>query len=357
MKIKVTVSIVLGCLLVFSLVVTALAGSSFDFGLIEGTPLPNQANWTAWINEAKNILPGGMPNEIMTEDGTNSETGENIGYSQYDLDLETEWILQVEAFSNESHGDDISLIFGGLSASNGKLWFYNFVWDQFTNFETDHGTIALGPINRPCPIVTGIIVNGNNKTISFTAEASKTYYVYKSTIPSGAPNAASNGRYLYLATVTTNASGLGVYTDAEPLESWYTLIRKSDVSGALDGCHSESGEVPTAVTLAEFTAQTQAVASLIRLEWGTVNEFNLLGFNVYRAETLDGPRTILNPSLLLAQYLGDLQGGSYSFEDATVSAGKTYFYWIQMNHMIGMPEVSDPLEVTVPYKVYLPLYR
>ena len=206
MKTKLAFALILVGLLIAFPIVQALAGSSADYGDLESRPPVGQANWTAWINETKNYTPGPMPYEIMTEDNTNADLGVNNGYADIFSDGVPRWLLQVENFTNEVNGDDISMIMGGLGASSGKLWFYTFAWDQVTNYITDHGTAALNASNRPCPAITGGSTAGNTKTISFSAEPTKTFYVYKSTQPSGAFNGASSGRFQYLKSVVTNGS-------------------------------------------------------------------------------------------------------------------------------------------------------
>jgi hypothetical protein len=84
---------------------------------------------------------------------------------------------------------------------------------------------------------------------------------------------------------------------------------------------------PTAVTLASFDAS--AASTAIVLDWETAAELDTLGFNVYRAESADGLRTLLNSSLIAGQAPGSTLGASYQFVDDTASAGITYYYWLQ----------------------------
>jgi hypothetical protein len=353
-KNRLGISIALAGLLSLATVLVALAGSTFDFGLIQGTPPADEANWTAWINESKNIRAEGMPNEIMTEDNTLSDIGVNLGYSQYDGDPEIEWILQVENFSMDAHGDDISLIFGGLGPSSGKLWYYTFTWDQYSNYETDHGTVLLSTSTGACPLINSTAVVGNDKTIYFSSEPSATYHVYKSTQPSGAGNPFSNGRYLYLKSVDTDTYGAGSFTDTEPLESWYVIIRANDTTNALDGCHSEEA-VPTVVTLADFFALSQPVVPSVVLEWNTLSEVELVGFNIYRATDPAGVRQKLNTNWLPVNHPGQMVGDHYDFEDLQVSSGSTYYYWLEAIKLSGIPEKIGPRTATLGNWVFLPL--
>ncbi len=290
----------------------------------------------------------------MTEDNTASDIDVNLGYSQYDADPDIEWILQVENFTNEAHLDAVSMIFGGLGPWSGSLWSYNFTWDQQTNFETDHGTVALSATVRACPAITAASTTGSSKSVTFSAEANKTYYVYKSTQASGAFNGASGGRYLYLMTVTTNGAGVGSFTDNEPLESWYVVLPANSTTGAIDGCHSEEA-APTAVTMAGFGATAQNAVPSVALEWQTLNELNLLGFNVYRSDAADGVKVKLNGGMIPAQHAGQLLGGSYSYEDTGVQPGDIWFYWVEGVVQSGPPEWLGPQSANVLFRMMLPL--
>lgn len=350
MKKKLVISLILVGLLALVPIIHAIAGSTFDFGHIAGNPPVGEANWTAWLN--KSILAGGMPSEIMTEDSTASDSGVDIGYSQYDGDPEVEWILQVENFSNEVNGDIVSMIFGGLGASSGKLWFFTFTWDQFTNFETDHGTVLLSATSWECPAITNQVVSGSEKTITFNADPNKTYYVYKSTQASGAGNSASNGRYLYLKSTTTDSLGVGSFSDTEQLASWYIVILANSTTGALDGCHSEEVN-PTAVTLANFSATAQPSGPAVNLAWQTLNEVEVVCFNLYRADSLQGLRTKIF-AYIQAEHPGQLRGDYYSRTDSTVLSGKTYVYWVEIVKSTQKTDLSSPEAVTVGFRMYLP---
>jgi hypothetical protein len=84
---------------------------------------------------------------------------------------------------------------------------------------------------------------------------------------------------------------------------------------------------PTAVTLASFDAS--AAGLTITLNWETAAEMDTLGFNVYRAESAKGLRTMLNSGLIASQAPGSPMGASYVFADGTAISGVTYYYWLQ----------------------------
>jgi len=117
-----------------------------------------------------------------------------------------------------------------------------------------------------------------------------------------------------------------------------------------DNCYC----VYAAVTSSQITPVTVQnldainVEEGIRISWETVTETNNLGFNIMRAESLDGAQTQVNPELIMSEIApGDAFGASYEFLDETVEAGKTYYYWlidVPLNS-IDLPGVYGPVMV------------
>jgi hypothetical protein len=108
---------------------------------------------------------------------------------------------------------------------------------------------------------------------------------------------------------------------------------------------------PTSVTLADFSAQ--AYLGKLRIEWQTLLEIDILGYNLYRATSLLGTRTKINSALIPSNPDGILMGGSYDFVDADLEGGTHYFYWLEA---VGQYNTTfDPTEATAPYVVYVPI--
>ncbi len=100
---------------------------------------------------------------------------------------------------------------------------------------------------------------------------------------------------------------------------------------------------PLAVTLASFTAQAQGASVLV--EWETVSEIGNLGFNLYRNVTADEPGDLL--AFVPAQAPGATQGAVYSYLDAAVEAGQTYWYWLEAVDVSGATTLHGPVSVQV----------
>lgn len=114
---------------------------------------------------------------------------------------------------------------------------------------------------------------------------------------------------------------------------------------------------PTGVTLASFTATPGEDEILI--EWETASEPNLLGFNLFRAESSDGygNGTYLQLNDTLIERTGDpISGGSYSFPDREVVPGVRYYYWLEYVTVGGTAKLHGPVDAAVAgYEIYLPL--
>jgi len=106
---------------------------------------------------------------------------------------------------------------------------------------------------------------------------------------------------------------------------------------------------PTAVTLVAFSGTPQI--NTVRLDWKTAFEVDLLGFNVFRSETVNGVAQKRNVDLLQAVHSG--LGSDYQFVDA-VDQGHHYFYWLELVFGDGS-NLSDPIELTTDYLMYMPL--
>jgi hypothetical protein len=100
------------------------------------------------------------------------------------------------------------------------------------------------------------------------------------------------------------------------------------------------------VLLAVFTliVVTATDAATVTIEWSTASELDTAGFNLNRGETQDGPFTRINADLIPASP-DPLIGGSYTFTDTTVVAGRTYFYQLEDVETSGAATAQGVVEV------------
>jgi hypothetical protein len=116
---------------------------------------------------------------------------------------------------------------------------------------------------------------------------------------------------------------------------------------------SKSGEVEDyrwvfsngtlAVTLADLRAEAQTDHVLI--SWETVSEANNQGFNLYRSTSPDSPGEQINPALIPAQAPGSTLGAVYSWQDADVTPGATYYYTLEDLDFSGATTLHGPVSV------------
>jgi hypothetical protein len=127
-----------------------------------------------------------------------------------------------------------------------------------------------------------------------------------------------------------------------------TTFYVDDVS--LETCSS-----PTAVELARFEAAPNGAA--IALAWETATELDNLGFNLYRAQAPDGPRTQLNANLIPGQAPGSPVGAAYTWLDESVATGITYYYWLEDVDVYGVATLHGPVTAQLALPVRLPPAR
>lgn len=339
------------CVISLAAATAVMAGSSFDYGDVPGSPALGNVNWTAWLSNG--ITAGNYPSQVMTEDSTNSSLGVNQGYAIFGGVVR--WVMIASNFNAPAATSGSSVVtinLGGLNTNAGSLWQDSFTWSNATS-STNQGTASAYAGTAPCPTITSASASGSQQTINWTGPNGN-YHIYRSLNSSGAGNGASNGRYLYLASTNVPA-GSGTWVDTYSGQAWYMVIHAAS-GGAIDGCHSEEA-APTAVAMAGFSATAQPAVPSALLEWQTINEMSVLGFNLYRADTPGGARQQINQTLIPAKQPGQLWGDSYAYEDTTVTLGNRYYYWVEAVKQSGPAEEQGPQTILLGQELFLPVVR
>ena len=93
----------------------------------------------------------------------------------------------------------------------------------------------------------------------------------------------------------------------------------------------------------------QAVAQPdhVLVTWETVSEVSNGGFNLYRALTVDGERTLL--ANVPSQSPGGTSGAAYSYQDFDIQPGQTYWYYLEDVDLSGLATVHEPVSVEFPW--------
>jgi len=95
------------------------------------------------------------------------------------------------------------------------------------------------------------------------------------------------------------------------------------------------------VILSSCTSQGAPVI----VEWTTETEVDTVGFNLYRAESPDGPFEKINQDLIPASS-DPLAGGHYVYTDTNVIAGRTYYYELEDVEATGVTTRHGPIVIT-----------
>jgi hypothetical protein len=123
-----------------------------------------------------------------------------------------------------------------------------------------------------------------------------------------------------------------------------------DVAGNLGAamivdCTFTNKAGPNAVTLASFSTTVQS--GDVVLDWETVSDSNIRGFNVYRGGSDAGPWAKLNDAEIASPTAGSTTGNTYTFTDTTAEAGATYWYQLEDVTLSGATATHPPMMVVV----------
>lgn len=81
------------------------------------------------------------------------------------------------------------------------------------------------------------------------------------------------------------------------------------------------------------------------ITWETESELDIIGFNLLRSESEDGPFEKINPDLIPPANDPNV-GGEHTFVDGDVVNGVTYFYILETIDRQGNSSKSDPIAIT-----------
>lgn len=355
---KTPISFFLSIVMSLLFVGTVIAGGTIDYGILPENP--PQANWTAWLTN--DLVPGtNIPNEIITEDNTNQDGGEDQGYITDGVG-NYYWLMQVENLTQANNGEEVNVVFGTIGPYAGDVHFYNFNWNNSTNPDIDptfhdYNSENFSSQEGTCPWIDVNQSASGGYDIEFYGKPDQLYYIYRSQNHSDANNDASNGRYFYLTSVTTDELRAGVYHDDTPVESWYIVIEAGEDGGfQLNGCHSEPAN-PTAAVLSDFSSNFNPDTASIELSWETFSDSGILGFDIYRSDENSPVLVKINTETLLVEKPGGTEGNQYSYTDAGVEIGQTYTYWLDLVDFEGQTSRFGPVTQLAGFKVFVPILQ
>lgn len=105
---------------------------------------------------------------------------------------------------------------------------------------------------------------------------------------------------------------------------------------------------PQAVEL-EYVIAT-ALPDSIRVEWGSVSEFDTLGYNLYRATVPDPGQAVKLNAAMIPGHPGSQLGYPYTYLDSyALVNGLTYYYWVEDIDINGLPTLHTDMMAQATY--------
>jgi hypothetical protein len=89
-------------------------------------------------------------------------------------------------------------------------------------------------------------------------------------------------------------------------------------------------------------AYTVSRGPQIRIQWTTESELDIVGFNLYRAESIDGDYQKINQEII-PPASDPMLGGEHSYADTDVTFFKTYYYKLESVDRAGASTQSNPI--------------
>ncbi len=78
------------------------------------------------------------------------------------------------------------------------------------------------------------------------------------------------------------------------------------------------------------------------IKWSTASEVENFGYDVFRGDKEEGPFTRLNAKNIAGAGTVD-EPRAYEYVDATIEAGKTYWYYVESISLAGVREKFTPV--------------
>lgn len=82
----------------------------------------------------------------------------------------------------------------------------------------------------------------------------------------------------------------------------------------------------------------------LTITWTTESELDIIGFNILKSESPDGPFIKINDELIPPADDPNI-GGKHSFIDRDVVRGTTYYYRLESIDRQGKPTRSEPIAI------------
>jgi hypothetical protein len=210
------------------------------------------------------------------------------------------------------------------------------------------------------PLLTSVFNSAGTLTVNFKLDVpAGSYRIEFFKNPSGAdPTSFGEGEMFAASGNVTHPGGGAVFfakSFAGSTGDVITATATACTDGAVCAAFGSTSEfaktltaVPTAVTLLSFTAAARDHA--IDIAWQTGSEIGNLGFHLYRSSSAAGPYARITSAVIPGLGTSPF-GTSYSYQDAGLTNGATYYYVLEDIETTGgtnrhgpvsaMPAASD----------------
>jgi uncharacterized repeat protein (TIGR01451 family) len=119
--------------------------------------------------------------------------------------------------------------------------------------------------------------------------------------------------------ISSHASISGAITDSDP---------DNNEAGSVNIIAINPDDLITNISVSQ-------VFETVEISWEATTEVAATGYNLYRSESQNGERTLLNPVPVPTQTPSHLVSLKHSYLDLTSASGKSYYYWIEMINQNG----------------------
>ncbi len=291
---------------------------------------------------------GDQDSVILTEDNWNSHQGLDQGYGGDSLFF----TVSTQNFIHPTVVEDDTLIilFTGIASQEGNSGSLKGAVNLSLDWQ-DFGNATWGASSNPSVPTNLQVANVSPGVVDLSWNASKSlngdisYRLYRSSLPSGAGNGASDGRY------TRIAQGISGTThrdwDAPQTMCWYIVVAADSVgpnSVKLSG-HTDEVAIDAALPVQLSSFSARGADGMVTLEWTTESEWNNQGFHITRCDELDGDFERITTQLIPGAG-NSAEPRYYSWQDVRVENDRTYWYQLESVDFQGAIDRYGPVEAT-----------
>jgi len=159
-------------------------------------------------------------------------------------------------------------------------------------------------------------------------------------------NLPTTSASIFIFENTTPTCGNGILEFGEECEANSDCEAGHANGWTCSGCVCQE---PTLINLSSFVAV--AGSNKVTLKWATESEIKNAGFNIYRAESIDGPYININADLIPSKGSAT-QAASYEYVDSGVKNRHTYYYKLEDIDQSGASTMHGPESAAPRFFIY-----